>query len=330
MRSRRRQRKWRRWLLGLLLAAGALELALRPFAGNFAITRMHEFHVADGRCVALKPDLNLVYTGWGKRIEPSPLDSNRYGFRGPAVAPGRNPSVYRVAVVGDSITYGQGVTWGEALPAALQAELAAVATKPIQVLNFGISALNFADYPEQITRFVARWAPDMLLLVVVENDAAASYCTQAADTHPFVLQQMPNWVTLRFAWIMGAMAAMLFDLAFNEEGFWTRREATMAGVAAIEAAAAAIGVPLRWVLLGDPIGLYVKPKPGDLTAAVMEANGTPWLDGRTWRFAEPPTLATIPWEGHLTPAGNREAARRIAAWLRPQLPLTDAAAALRP
>src|SRR4051812_26327091 len=50
---------------------------------------------------------------------------NAMGFRGAAFAEPKRPGGYRIAVVGDSFTFGVGVGDDETLPAHLQRELAA-------------------------------------------------------------------------------------------------------------------------------------------------------------------------------------------------------------
>ena len=77
------------------------------------------------------------YNSWGRREQ----EFDR-------VAP---ENTYRIVVVGDSITYGQGIEEEERFTNRLASDLAGSGT-PFQVLNFGKSGANFPHHVREIKK----------------------------------------------------------------------------------------------------------------------------------------------------------------------------------
>ena len=68
---------------------------------------------------------------------------NSDGFRDRRYARPKPTSVFRVLVLGDSITFGYGVEQAESYPKLLESELAEVARSvPVEVLNLGVGGYN--------------------------------------------------------------------------------------------------------------------------------------------------------------------------------------------
>jgi len=97
----------------------------------------------------------------------SAVQHNHYGFRGPEFDEIKPAGVYRVAVLGDSFTYGNGVAeqdrFSDRLGAALE-------PRHIQVLNFGFPGNNWPDNVMTLERRVLRLKPDFVLLQWGTND----------------------------------------------------------------------------------------------------------------------------------------------------------------
>lgn len=92
-------------------------------------------------------------------------DINRYGFREREID-GKVPGVLRLAVVGDSYTYGPGLARDERLTERLDRALG----PSVEVLNFGIPG---ADYPEHATNMALALEvadPDFVILQWLFND----------------------------------------------------------------------------------------------------------------------------------------------------------------
>ncbi len=98
---------------------------------------------------------------------------NAAGYRGPLHGTEREPNTFRVAVLGDSFTFGWGVAEQEAWPALLQARLAAeLPGLSVEVLNFGVPGYNTWLQLLHWQRVVSRYRPDAVLLGYYSNDAA--------------------------------------------------------------------------------------------------------------------------------------------------------------
>jgi lysophospholipase L1-like esterase len=94
----------------------------------------------------------------------SPGPSNSLGFREREI-PGKSPERYRIAVVGDSFTWGQGIERDERFSNRLERMLG----PRYEVLNFGIPGDNM---PEHLTRLepALSVSPDFVLLQLYIND----------------------------------------------------------------------------------------------------------------------------------------------------------------
>jgi len=97
------------------------------------------------------------------------METNRQRFRGPVVAVSKPKGVLRVACLGDSHTWGDGVSAGETWPAQLQRHAAA----GVEVLNCGVNGYDTLQEVLWYERFVERMDPDLVLLCYFANDVAA-------------------------------------------------------------------------------------------------------------------------------------------------------------
>ena len=98
-----------------------------------------------------------------------PYRTNTDGFRGPEWGP-RQFGVARVAVLGDSYTFGWGVTDDEPYPERAEALLRAEG-RPVEVLNLGVPGYNTELELELLRRALPRYEPDVVVLGYAVNDA---------------------------------------------------------------------------------------------------------------------------------------------------------------
>jgi lysophospholipase L1-like esterase len=96
---------------------------------------------------------------------------NSLGLRNPEVELAKPPGVRRLAVLGDSITFGYWVAEEQAYPRQLERLLAARGDKPrVEVLNFGVPGYNL-DQELQVLRIkAAAFQPDAVLVGFCLND----------------------------------------------------------------------------------------------------------------------------------------------------------------
>lgn len=94
------------------------------------------------------------------------IDAN--GMRRTQPFPPKDPERYRIMVVGDSLTYGEGIDGFWAYPAQLERVLAAEAGA--EVLNLGVRGYASEDVLDVVRRFVPELEPDLVVYGVCLND----------------------------------------------------------------------------------------------------------------------------------------------------------------
>jgi len=161
----------RRWTGRLLLLAcsaalwlGLAELWLRRSVGACGLTPFRDATLA-GIPHELAPGRTTTYKGVAVRV-------NSLGFRGPELAPPPDGTP-RVALVGDSFTFGNGCSEDETLTASLARELAARG-RPAQVVNCGVPAFNAQDVVALTKGRVLALRPQRVVYVLVANDVDES------------------------------------------------------------------------------------------------------------------------------------------------------------
>lgn len=158
----------RRWLFPLLTLLGAaliclglVEAALRIFHP----VRMTSINL--GR-VRLSDNPALMY-----ELVPAVMDHNSAGFRDREYSLAKGASVYRVAFLGDSLTFGVDVDLDHTPPRRLEAYLnRARGSSPriYEVLNFGVPGYSIIQEAELARTKALSYAPDMVVLQVCIND----------------------------------------------------------------------------------------------------------------------------------------------------------------
>jgi GDSL-like lipase/acylhydrolase family protein len=165
-RSEHTRRRARRLVArgGLLLASAGLsvlvaELVVRSRPGLFETGYRPS---ADPKLVyELAPNLRLP----GLRIATSDQGLNDRAF-----APTKPQGVFRIAVVGDSTSFGWKVGGEKSLAKVLERELNQPAPGRFEVMNFSVPGYNTAQELEVIRARVLPFHPDLVVLVFTGND----------------------------------------------------------------------------------------------------------------------------------------------------------------
>jgi hypothetical protein len=113
------------------------------------------------------------------------LDQN--GFRRAAPFPPKDPNVFRVIVVGDSLTFGYGIAEKDTFVGLLNRWLQN--DYRIELLNLGVSSLQSEDILGTIRKFLPQLHPNLALYAVCLNDFLPSGVNQYEITHPFPLPE---------------------------------------------------------------------------------------------------------------------------------------------
>jgi lysophospholipase L1-like esterase len=108
---------------------------------------------------------------------------NAEGFRERDIAADTTPGAFRVAFIGDSFTFGQGISESERMSNLLEGRLRA-RVDAIDVLNFGMSGNNTADELMVLNRVLDSVRPDYVLLQWFVNDVEHNASLRLATTVP--------------------------------------------------------------------------------------------------------------------------------------------------
>ncbi|QDU68683.1 SGNH/GDSL hydrolase family protein [Engelhardtia mirabilis] len=126
----------------------------------------------------LKPSTSgeVLYPGFGDVPDRTVHYAiNRDGFRDRAESYARPKpqGVFRIAVLGDSVTYGTGVELEDSLPKVMERRFAAAGLDcRVEVMNCGVFAHNTSQQVAWFEFNVARFEPDLVLLVSTIPDAS--------------------------------------------------------------------------------------------------------------------------------------------------------------
>lgn len=174
--------------------------------------------------------------------------ANSHGFRTAEYTTAHPPDTFRVVVLGDSITWGQGVALADTFPARLEAllrpELAAIGLAT-QVIAVGVPGSRLIDHVIRLHAHVAALEPDLLILQYFPNDVEYRDDLREPDPlaalgeHSEVLR-LVNQVRLRdlfwrqlAAWIEpSSLSWRLYNEGIEAIVTWTRETGTPALVVA--------------------------------------------------------------------------------------------------
>jgi lysophospholipase L1-like esterase len=101
---------------------------------------------------------------------------NIWGTRDPAFDKNRKDNVVRIAVIGDSVSFGYGLPYQQTYPyllqTLLQQQLALDATnRKLEVLNFAVSGYGLEAYQALYDTKVREFSPDLVVIGYVQNDS---------------------------------------------------------------------------------------------------------------------------------------------------------------
>ncbi|HEX5221444.1 MAG TPA: SGNH/GDSL hydrolase family protein [Verrucomicrobiae bacterium] len=178
--------RWKRLLQNLTLALGVFlicalgaEMALR--LAGFGNLEIYEPHPR--LYWRLKPNQDCF-----TKVDRKPVHINSHGTRGPEFTAKKPPGTLRILSLGDSRTFGWGLsqtqTYSEALGRLLQERFGF--TNKVEVINAGVNAWS---YPQMLVFYrdvAAAWQPDLVIL------AEANLWTQFSEhnSEAFVRQFM--------------------------------------------------------------------------------------------------------------------------------------------
>ncbi len=112
---------------------------------------------------------------------------NRYGYRERDFELDKPKGVYRIDVIGDSLTYGQGIERNHRYTDLLQTMLASCPGR-FEVLNFGVPGHETIDHWKTLNQTILKTHPDFVLLQWYQND----FDGQSEATSHHYMPLLPN------------------------------------------------------------------------------------------------------------------------------------------
>lgn len=304
--------------LGACLALlGAGECAVRARVPHNGVTPFRA-GTLEGLASELRPGFATRYRGFDVAINSS-------GFRGPEPAP-RRAGELRVALVGDSFTFGNGVVFADTLGERLATELARLG-RPALVLNCGVPGYNAGHAVITARERALALDPDLLVYVFFANDIEPSPQRRAVPEdavidplHGFPLRSaLGQWCAVHVKrWLAGhgvdvdarTRAAWHANL---EQGGRARLEQALDD---LREACAARSVPLAVAIYPFLAPPETNPfaEVDACAAAACAARGIPCVDLRE-AFPVDSTLYgywSSTWDSHPNGAGHQRAAEVLA------------------
>jgi lysophospholipase L1-like esterase len=99
-----------------------------------------------------------------------PVRINAVGFRGAEIETPKPEGRFRIAVLGDSVTFGNGVGGDESYPAQLARRLQEATSLSIEVINAGVPGYDTWQQALLLEEVVLSVEPDLVVLAFYEND----------------------------------------------------------------------------------------------------------------------------------------------------------------
>lgn len=303
--------------LSLLLAEGALRLYGfgRPLIYVFDETKLWGF----------APGVNAYAPTYGVEYR-----INSRGYRGDEVLQEKPPGTFRVLALGDSVVFGQGVSFAETMTERIRLALSdALPGRTVEVINTAVTAYNVYQYDVISGREGAALSPDLVLIGLCKNDLVHSSDIEilrrlAKEKHYSTdlrvrLRQMSaifhlmDGMAIRFsAWLGSPVPeALRYESKVRSEPQWHYAAATLKRIAR---RAKRNGIPLLVVAFPtrkEVVGGRVEV-PVDSLARAVQDEGQYFLDlfdvfvEAAWR-GEPLFLDPV----HPTQQGHSVAARAV-------------------
>jgi len=164
---------------------------------------------------------NLSYfsSKWNKSIH-----YNRWGFRERDFDPIKPTDVYRIAVIGDSLAFGQGISERDRFSDLLEEKLNGKSNRKFQVLNFSLPGANTPEEIGFLTQSVLSNKPDFILLEWYINDVVGDDTKNMPPPITIIPQELRhNFVLFYFAHRVLSEVQILLGLAGNNEQYYLDR-----------------------------------------------------------------------------------------------------------
>ena len=133
------------------------------------------------------------------------------GFRGTGPFPPKQDDVFRIMVIGDSLTYGYGINKKFTYPALIEEELAR--EYKVEVLNLGVSGQQSEDILRILKNNLTKLEPDLVIYGICHNDFLDSGIGQYDKRDAFSL---PIPVIIKDRFTSNTLVGSFMDTNYNK------------------------------------------------------------------------------------------------------------------
>ena len=175
------------FLLSALIALGLAEVGLRVFK-PWGIEFFHTlpYHMQG---MVDHPQLGYVHPkSISYELGANRVELNSHGLRDEEIQYTKAPNERRILVLGDSVTFGWGVSQGETFSDRMEPLLSVETGKKWQVINAGVNGYNSKQEATYFRIEGMQYSPDIVILVYVDNDVDAVF-----DPNVTTWRRYPDW-----------------------------------------------------------------------------------------------------------------------------------------
>jgi hypothetical protein len=157
--------------VALLFLAAEVAFRLASF-GPAAVLRPWDYSAAgffDRGLAEPDPDPRILWRlvpSQSAMLKGARFTTNAAGFRGPEISPMKRPGETRVAVLGASISAGEGVADGECWPRRMEDRLHALGRRDVTVLNGSVQNYEASQLAAAYEARVRAFAPDAVIVPI--------------------------------------------------------------------------------------------------------------------------------------------------------------------
>lgn len=143
---------------------------------SVSLRTLIESDLSDEIIYKLKPNLDLTFQGVN-------VKTNSFGMRGPEISIEKPAGTYRIALLGDSFTFGWGVKEDECFARIFEKNL--IDSKKlgdkVEVLNFGVPGYSTFQETARYINDQNKFNPDAIVIYFVDNDFGLPFFIGGAD-----------------------------------------------------------------------------------------------------------------------------------------------------
>jgi len=187
----------------LLLSTIVTLIATEVFVRAVDFLGVSLFEEVTKYVLELEADEELVYkhrAGLDRVYQNVSFRTNALGLRDNPV-PEPDSDGFRILVLGDSVTVGWGVAVEDTFSEQLEGLLTKRLERPVHVINSGVSGYNTQQELTFLKRHISTMAPDLVILVYVENDVEPKAVNMVDMQYRWENPPNANATLLRWSWL---------------------------------------------------------------------------------------------------------------------------------